>query len=154
MNIPTFWISYLNNDPGKMYARSMMEAAIKLIIYFEEFMEDIRRSVRVSGHNRTSLTLDSEKIKALADPETQSDPEKLLDFFERIRSAVQTMVEGIDPEQAYVMFDTVKADVINAGTGTKQDYSPLLSVISGQYATSMKTPPPDLTDASIPLKCN
>lgn len=141
LNLPTFWISYLNTDPGKVYARSMMEAAIKLIIYFEEFMEDIRRSVRVSGHNRTTLTLDSEKIKLLADPDTQNDPVKLQDFFESVRSAVQTMVENIDPEQAYVMYDTVKADVIQAGTGTKLDYSPLLSVISGQYATAMKTPP-------------
>jgi hypothetical protein len=141
LNIPTFWISYLSPDPNTIYARSMMEAAIKQIIYFEEFMEDIRRSVRVSGHNRTTLTLDSEKIKKLASQEVQQDPEKLQAFFVEVRAAVEDMVANIDPEQAYVMFDTVEADILQAGTGSKQDYSPLLGVIAGQYSTSMKTPP-------------
>jgi hypothetical protein len=141
LNIPTFWVSYLAPDPNTIYARSMMEAAIKQIIYFEEFMEDIRRSVRVSGHNRTTLTLDSEKIKKLASPEVQADPDQLQAFFTQVRAAVEDMVSNIDPEQAYVMYDSVKADVIQAGTGTKQDYTPLLGVIAGQYATSMKTPP-------------
>ena len=141
LNIPTFWISYLSPDPNTIYARSMMEAAIKTIIYFEEFMEDIRRSVRVSGHNRTTLTLDSEKVKALAPQETQQDPVLLQEFFATVRTAVEQMVADIDPEQAYVMYDTVKADVLQAGTGTKQNYAPLLELIAGQYATSMKTPP-------------
>lgn len=141
LNIPTFWISYMNADPDTIFARSMMEAAIKLIVYFEEFMEDIRRNVRVSGHNRVTMVLDSAKIKEMAPPEIKSDAVKLAAFFEEIRSAVQRTVEGIDPEQAFVMYDTVKADVLQAGTGSKQDYAPLLSVISGQYATAMKTPP-------------
>lgn len=141
LNIPTFWISYLSPDPNTIYARSMMEAAIKTIIYFEEFMEDIRRNVRVSGHNRTTLTLDSEKVKKLAPPEIQNDPEKLQSFFAEVRAAVEKMVADIDPEQAYVMFDTVKAEVLQAGTGSKQNYAPLLDLIAGQYATSMKTPP-------------
>lgn len=141
LNIPTFWVSYLHPDPGMVFPRSMMEASIKLIIYFQEFMEDIQRSVRVSGHNRTKITLDSKQIMEMADADTRSDPAKLQAFMETIRSAVQAQVEALTPEQAFILFDVADADTLQSGMGTKLDYTPLLNVISGQYATSMKTPP-------------
>lgn len=141
LNIPTFWVDYVQADPGMVYARSMMEASIKTLIYFEEFMEDIRRSVRQSGHNRTTFTLDSEKIKKTAPLETQNDPKALQTYFITVRDAIQTQLESIEPEQALVMYDSAKAGVIESGMGTKLDYTPLLSTISGLYATSMKTPP-------------
>lgn len=141
LNIPTFWVSYMNPDPGMVFPRSMMEAAIKLIIYFQEFMEDIQRAVRVSGHNRLKITLDSKKIMEMADPDTRNDNDKLAAFLESVRSAVQAQIEAINPEQALVLFDMAEAETLQSGMGTKLDYTPLLNVIAGQCATSMKTPP-------------
>ena len=54
---------------------------------------------------------------------------------------MEEQLAEITPEQALVMFDSASADVVNSGQGVKVDYTPLLNVIVGQYATSMKTPP-------------
>lgn len=141
LNVPTFFASWVHPDPNTVAPRSMLEAALKMLVFFEEFMDDIRRVVRVSGHNRTKITLDAEKIKKTAPREVQSDPRKLAAYMEDVRAAVQQQLEQIDPEQALVMFDSVQADVIQSGIGTKVDYTPLLNVVVGQYATAMKTPP-------------
>ena len=141
LNIPTFFYDHLNPDPDTVAPRSMLESCLKMLIYFEEFLEDIRRNVRVSGHNRLKITLNSEKIAATAPREIQSDPEKLTSYLISVKETVETQLAEINPEQALVMFDSADADVVNSGHGTKVDYTPLLNVVAGQYATSMKTPP-------------
>ena len=141
LNIPTFFYDHLNPDPDTITPRSMMEAALKMMVYFEEFLEDIRRNVRVSGHNRLKISLNAEKIAATAPREVQNDPEKLTAYLNAIRAGVEEQLSQITPEQALVMFDSADADVVNSGQGVKIDYTPLLNVIAGQYATSMKTPP-------------
>lgn len=141
LNIPTFWVARMGADPGQLNAHSMLESAVKLIIYFQEFMEDIRRSVRVAGHNRVSATLDVEKLKEIAPQDVKSDAKQFASFLENARDGVQRIINDLDPEDAIVSFDYVTFETLESGTGKKIDYTPLLNVISGLYATSMKTPP-------------
>ena len=141
LDIPTFFYDHLNPDPNTVTPRSILESALKMMVYFEEFLEDIRRNVRISGHNRLTVSLDATKIAETAPREIQNDADKLSKYLADVQAAVQTQLEQITPEQALVMFDSAKADVLNSGHGVKVDYTPLLNVIVGQYATSMKTPP-------------
>jgi hypothetical protein len=141
LNIPNFFVSFVQSDAGQPFAISMFESAIKLLLMFEEFLEDIRRSIKVSGHSRTMVTLDSGKVVSTAPANIKEDPAKLKLYMEQVRDAVAAQLQSLTPEQALVMFDYAEVEVLNSGLGTKVDYTPLLSVISGLYATSMKTPP-------------
>lgn len=141
LDIPNFFYDHLNPDPNTITPRSMMEACLKMLVYFEEFLEDINRTVRISGHNRMTVSLDTERISALAPRDVRSDPNKLQKFLNDIRAEVESQLSNITPEQAIVSYDTAKTDVLESGMGTRLDYTPLLNVIAGQYATSMKTPP-------------
>ena len=139
LNIPTFFVDRVHPDPGMTAPRSMLEAGVKMLVYFEEQMEDIRRVVRVSGHNRLTITLDVEKIKKLA-PRGMAGTD-LNNFMASVKDSVQEQLNLLNPEDTLVMFDSAKVDSLETGTGTKQDYTPLLNVAVGQYATAMKTPP-------------
>ena len=141
LDIPTFFYSRLSPDPASIGPRSMMEAAVKLLVYFEEFMEDIRRSVRVAGHNRMTLSLNAEKIVATMPPGEKKDPAKVAAYLASVKSAVESALASIAPEDAIVMFDSAEVSVLQSGAGTKIDYTPLLNVVVGQYATAMKSPP-------------
>jgi len=141
LDIPTFFGAQMHADPGSVNPRSMMESALKMLLYFEELLEDIRRVVRQSGHNRLVVKLNAEKLKAITPREVTSDTTKWLNYMELVRSTIQSQLESLEPEQALVMFDSVDADVVQSGTGTKVDYTPLLQLAVGQYATGMKTPP-------------
>lgn len=141
LNIPTFWLDYVHPDPSMTTPRSMFEACLKMLIYFEEFMEEIRKVVRQSGHNRLKLVLNAEKVKATAPNSVKNDPVQLLAYYEAVKAAVTDQINQIEPEEALIMYDSIEADVVQSGMGSKQDYTPLLEVIIGQYSTAMKTPP-------------
>jgi hypothetical protein len=141
LNIPNFFVSFVQHDAGQPFPISIMDSAVKISIFFEEFIEDIRRSVRENGHSRTTVSLSTDKIIALAPDDVRKDPVKLKAFMEYFQSQVQDQLQNLSPEQALVMFDVATADILNSGLGTKVDYTPLLNIISGLYATSMKTPP-------------
>lgn len=141
LNIPTFFYSHLAPDPDSVSPRSMMEACIKMLVYFGEFMDEIRRSVRNAGHNRMTVALDAQKIADTAPRDVKMDPKKLAEYLASVKDAIEDSMQNIDPEDAFVYFDSAEVDVLQSGTGTKVDYTPLLNVIIGQYATAMKTPP-------------
>ena len=52
LNIPNFWIAESHKESNTAYSRSMLEAALNTAFYFLEFIEDMRRAVRRSGHGR------------------------------------------------------------------------------------------------------
>lgn len=141
LNIPTFFFSRFNPDPGSVTPRSMMEACIKMLVYFGEFLDEIRRSVRRAGHNRVTVKLDAERILKTAPKSIASDAQKSQAYLAEVKEAVEAALSGMEPEDAMVFFDSADVDVLQSGTGTKIDYTPLLNVVAGQYATAMKTPP-------------
>jgi len=140
LNIPSFWVSSLHQDMTQSYASPMLEAALGMTYYFEEFVQDMRRVVRKSGHSRTVVTLDSEKVIASAPKDIQTDATKLRTFMEEVSTQVQDVLSGLEPEDALVVYDTADTALLTE-KGVKQDYTDLLSTISGQLATSLKSHP-------------
>lgn len=140
LDYPTIFISELHKHANRVYASSMLSASLNNTFMFSEFIEDLRRSVRRSGHARTVLTLNSEKMQALAPEELKGDGEKLVQWLENIRSSVETNLKNLNPEDVLVMYDTAEVEMLK-GEGEKADYVPLLNAMSGQLATSLKSSP-------------
>lgn len=141
LDIPTFWLSMMQHDADKVHPNSMMDSAIKMVLFFEEFVEDIRRVIKVNGHTRTVVTLDEDKVRKSAPRDIVNDPKKLRAWMETVQTQVKTELESISPEQALVLYNTATAENLQSGMGSKTDYTPMLSMLAGMYATSMKTPP-------------
>ena len=141
LDIPTFWVERMVGDPADLYPRSMLDSAVKLLVYFEEFLDDIRRVVRQSGHAKQVVAIDLEKAKAAAPRDIQNSPAKLKEWFANIQTAVKDQLESISPEDAIVLFDTATYKIESPSFGNKIDYTPMLSMVAGMLATSMKTPP-------------
>ncbi len=140
LDFPTIFISELHKHSNKVYASSMMSAALNDTYVFSEFIQDLHRSVRRQGHSRLVMTLDAEKIIALAPDETRADEAKLKKWMEAIRKDVETSLADMNPEDALVCFDTASAELLKADR-EKSDYVPLLNAMSGQLATALKTSP-------------
>lgn len=140
LNIPTFWVETLNQDLTSAYVTPMMEPALDSVYYFEEFIEDMRRVVRKSGHSRTLVTLDSEKVIAAAPAAIKKDSKKMSAFMTGVMEDVRTVVSALEPEDALVIYDTAKTELL-AERSVKEDYTKLLETLSGQLATSLKSHP-------------
>ena len=140
LDIPTFWVSTLHQDLTTAYATSILEPSLDSVYYFEEFIEDMRRVVRKSGHSRMLVTLDSEKVAAAAPASIQKDPAKMQTFMNQVMEDVKSVASGLEPEDALVIYDTAKTELL-AERSVKEDYTGLLETLSGQLATSLKSHP-------------
>ena len=140
LDYPTIFITESHKFASKTSARSMMEPAITSSWYYNEFIEDMRRTVKSQGHSRLTITLNAEKVIASAPAETRADPELIQSFLESTRESVATVIRSLSPEDALVMYDTAVADMLKTD-GEKSDYVPLLQNLSGSMATSLKASP-------------
>jgi len=140
LNIATFWVAELHKEADSAYGTSMMKSALNMVYYYDEFIEEMRRVVRKSGHGRLVVTLDSEKIRSTAPDEIKKDPKKLIQYMNDIKAEVESSLADLEPEDSVVAYDTAEFDTQNVA-GVKADYTPMLKQLSGMTATSMKTQP-------------
>lgn len=140
LDLPNFFVSELHKHANKAYASSMMTASLNSSYHFNEFIEDMRRTLRRQGHGRLNVKLVTEQIIGMAPEDIKSDPEKLKGWMDAVQQDVIDALAGLNPEDALVFFDSAEADLMK-GEGEKADYVPLLNALSGQHATSLKTSP-------------
>lgn len=140
LNIPNVWVSEMHKEAATGYAHSMFEAALPEVFYYLEFIEDMRRTVRKSGHNRLTVMLDTQKVKASAPASIAADEAKLKTFLEGVRGDVEQVLSGLEPEDAIVAYDTMILDQL-AASGEKADYKDLMGALAGLLATALKTHP-------------
>lgn len=140
LDYPTVWVHDLQGMADDDNATPPLQAALNALYRYEDFIEDMVRVVRRTGHGRIVVKLIYEKIKETADPETQADEEKLAVYLNDVKKAVEEGLKNIEPEDALVTYDTAEFDSISAN-GEKADYTELLSAIQGILVTSLKSNP-------------
>jgi hypothetical protein len=117
-----------------------MSAALNSSYHFNEFIEDMRRTLRRQGHGRLNVKLVTEVIMAAAPEDVKADAQKMKTWLSSIQDDVTSELQALNPEDALVFFDSAEVDLMKA-EGEKADYVPLLNALSGQHATSLKTSP-------------
>lgn len=140
LDFPTIFITESHRFASKAKARPMMEPAINNSWHYNEYIEDMRRTLRSQGNSRLSITLDAARVLETAPAEIRNDPDKLNSYMESVRTEVERVVKTLSPQDSLVMYDTAKADMLDA-RGEKSDYVPLLQNLSGSLATSLKAHP-------------
>ena len=143
LDVPTFWFEALHlqaTASSSIFPRSPLEPALNTAFVFLEFIEDMYRVVRRSGHSRLVIRLDAEKMVKTAPPDVQMDPTKLTAHLKAVREDFEKAIAGPNPEDALVMYDFATVDTAGGG-GEKSDYVPLLDTLSGLMSTSLKTHP-------------
>lgn len=140
LNIPNFFVGELHLSPAFAYTTPMLEPAINDSFFFREFIEDMRRTVRRAANPRLVAKLLTDKIVAACPLEIKMNPEKMREWMDQQRVAVENVLIGLEPEDALTFFDSVEIDALKMA-GEKQDFVPLLQAISGLQATNLKAPP-------------
>lgn len=138
LDIPTFFYMATHAKPNQVYPHSPLEAALQMIFVFTEFLEDLSRVLRRSGHTRTIVRLVEEAVRKSATPAVQADPIKLAKFFEDTRRNVEAVLENLDPQDALVLYDTAEVAMLST-SGDKSDYSSLLQTLGAMMASSLKS---------------
>lgn len=140
LDLPTFFIGESNREAALAYVYSMLEASVEDAYIYTTFLQDLVRGVRRSGNNRMVVTLNHEKVYATCPANIRSDQKKLKSYMDGILSDFTDLINGLEPEDVLVMYDTGEADLLTAN-GEKADYTALMNALSGNLATSLKTSP-------------
>ena len=143
LDLPTIFYAATHQQSDSIFSRSPMEAALNTIFVFWEFVEDIYRILRKSGHSRMIVTILQEEAIASAPAEAVNDEAKLAAHLNSVREQIETLIAGLEPDEALVTFDSVKVETLSA-KGEKSDYKDLLDAFSGMLATSLKSMPSTL----------
>jgi hypothetical protein len=139
LNIPTVFVAEHNRSADEAYSVSLLRPGLAQTVHFSEFLEDTHRAVNRTGHSRLIATLVSEKVWASAPDDVKADPAKRTQFFNDVRQQVEEALEGLEPEDALVAYDSVTYAVEDTG-GNNADYAALLSTLGNLLGASLKTP--------------
>lgn len=140
LDIPNFWVIESHLGADSPYPRSMMEAALPTIFYYAEFIEDVRRVVRRSGHSRMVATLNAEQVRLAAPESAHKSEETMKAYMEGVRTDLQTVISSMEPEDALCVYDVAETKELSA-KGEKADYTELMRTLAGMAAVSLKSHP-------------
>lgn len=140
LNIPNVWAAECMKSADRVYAIPHTHSGVKQLIQYTGFIEDMQRVVRRNGQPRLLAKLDYQKVISTATPEILNDPSRLSAYLETTRAGVETLLSGLEPEDALVFYDIAEIDSVKTD-GEKRDYSVLLSELSGLTASALKSNP-------------
>lgn len=140
LDIPNFWVIESHLGADSPYPRSMMEAGLSTTFYYAEFIEDMRRVVRRTGHTRLVAQINAEQVREAAPEKAKQSEEQMRAHMEQVRTELQTIISNMEPEDALVVYDVAEVEDISA-KGQKADYTELMQTLSGMAATSLKSHP-------------
>ena len=143
LDMPTFFYAASHQQSNSIFSRSPMEAALQTVFVFAEFIEDIYKILRKSGHSRTVVTIMLEQAQKTAPDAVRADPAKLKAYLESVRTDIESLISGLEPDEAIVTYDTAQVEILKTA-GEKSDYTALLDSFSGMFATSLKSMPSTL----------
>lgn len=142
LDIPTFFYTSLDQDLLDAYASSMLEPALKAVIFSEEFIKDLQRIAKRAVHPRLYIKLVEEQIRKGMPSEAQHDQDKLNEYLNSVMAEVENKINGLNPEDALVMFDSIEADVLNNGNiSVGQEWTTLSDIVNSKLSTGAKTMP-------------
>lgn len=149
LDVPTFFMVNLDLDTLEAYPVSPVEPAIQGVIASADFMNDIRRIVKKAIHPRVVVTLDEEKFRKGMPPEARTDANKAIEYLNSAILDITERVNGLEPEDALVLFDSMGIEVVDHGnTNLSNEYQVIQGMIDAKLATGAKTLPTILGNAN------
>lgn len=142
LDFPTVKAASLNQDPETPYASSFFESAIQAIIASEEYRNDIRRAFRKASLPRVTAEIDHDKFKKSLSPDVQYDGEKMAAAMAQVIQGIEDQLNGLNPEDCIVSFDTVKVSHLSQGnTSTHESLKVHSDIMNGLVSTGLKVLP-------------
>jgi hypothetical protein len=142
LNIPTFFYESLDQDLTQPYPSSPIESAVQSVLASSEFQNDLWRVIKRAIHPRLHASIDQEKFKLSVPPDILHDQDKFKQYVSDTVSQIEDMVNGLNPEDAIVGFDTVEIDYLTGGnTNLDAEWKVLNDIFDAKMATGAKTLP-------------
>lgn len=133
---PTFFYCSIDQDLLQPYAASPFEPAIQPVLFSISLLNDIRRIVRRGVHPRVKVTIDEDKFRKYLPPEYVNDPKALEGYMNTVLSSIESRVNGLEPEDAVVMWDSITVEILSRGNESYGDEVVVLQELANSKLTT------------------
>lgn len=140
LDLPTVFYEAHAQQSNSIFPRSQFESAMNMLYMYQGLLEDIFKVLRRTGHTRMVVSIVQEAVQKMAPPEVQQDQAKMTAFFETVRADIESLLNGLEPDEAIVSYDSASIDSVTS-SGDKADYANILETLSGMLASSLKSMP-------------
>ena len=141
LDIPTFIYTSLDQDLLEAYPASPLEASVQSVLADLDFNNDIRKALKRAVLPRLLATIDSEAVKKSTPPDILNDSNKFATYKQSIISAVQSVLNGANPEDALVSFSEIAYAYVDGGKDPSAIIERIQSVLNSKLQTGVKTLP-------------
>lgn len=142
LDVPTFFMVSLDQDSLDAYPASPLEASIQATIFSADFMNDVRKIVKRAIHPRMTVVIDEERLLKMAPKEVLQDEQKWKEWQDRVLSDIESRVNGLNPEDALVVFKTFDIRVVDHGnTNLANEYKVIQEMIDAKASAGAKVMP-------------
>lgn len=142
LDLPTVLYTALDQDLLEPYSASYLESAVQPTLADLDFNNDTRRVLKRSVLPRLIATIDSEKVKKTTPPEILADAEKFANYKQSIIDNVEQVINGLNPEDALVSFDSLDYSYIKGeSTDPSAIITKIQAAINAKLASGAKTLP-------------
>jgi len=142
LNYPTFFYVSLDQSLRTAYPQSPVESAIQPMVSMQSFMNDLRRVFRRAIHPRIKAMIKTEEFKRQAPVEVLHDEERLQQYMDETISAIQTLIDNLNPEDAIVLFDILDIDYLaNGNISLSDEYKTMAGILDRKLSAGSKTLP-------------
>lgn len=142
LDTPVFFYESLDQDLLTAYSDSPMEAALHAALADAEFTQDVRRVIKRALHPRLDTSVMYDQFRKSIPANIAGDPDAVRAYQDEYISAIEQVVNGLEPDDALVHFDTLVFSYLNNGNvSLNSEYSTLQDMTNAKLATGTKAPP-------------
>lgn len=141
LDLPTIIYTSLDQDLTAAYPSSPLEASVQPILADIDFNNDMRKALKRAVLPRLTATIDSDKVKKMTPAHILADPIKFVEYKTNLINSVESVINGLNPEDALVSFDQIAYAYIDGGKDPSVIIAKIQEVLNGKLSAGAKTMP-------------
>lgn len=140
LDIPTFFVTFFRRDPTDIYTYSHFVSSINIVAARTQVINDLYRILRLTGFPRIEVTVLEEVLRKNAPSDAQSDPKKMDEYLVTRITEIQTVLNGLRADSAFVHTDAIESGIMNKeGPRSSLDVKAVIEVLNSMNQSALKT---------------
>lgn len=137
LDIPTFFHEGLDESEVDPYGTSPFLSVIQTLAFHQQVMEDIKAVIHNQGYGKYDIKIVEEVLLKRMPITIRNNEVKKQEWLNNQLNTIITMYSKLDPDAAFVHFDSVEVDMVDAGKATL-DPQKIMAVIDTQILGALK----------------
>lgn len=137
LDIPTFFHEGLDESEIDPYGTSPFLSVIQTLAFHQQVMEDIRMVIHNQGYGKYDIKIIEEVLLKRMPITIRNNEKKKQEWLNEQLSMIISMYSKLDPDAAFVHFDSVEVDMVDASKATL-DPQKIMAVIDTQILGALK----------------